>query len=563
MTDRFEELDALLIEWEDGTLNDAGIGRLREILREDPAAQEHFAKMQALSAAMHIDGTSGVTAVSGTALVAEGSTESTPIPPSHLDQHPPLPGASVRPLTTARRSTPRRVVQAALLLVACGLISRLAYLESNRTPRTVAESTEPWKEGTSRGIAIVTRLVGAGWTDGASRLRVGQALEPGTITLDSGFAQIEFFCGATVVIEGPAELALETSELATVRSGRLRAQVPPAARGFSLKVDDMTVVDLGTEFGLAVSDEGARVEVFDGEVELHATDSATKNLKQGQGVHRKTDGSFTDTEAAPNTFVDIDTLESRANGVRTARYDRWKAWSDALREDNRLVTYFAFANDEVRARRLVSSTTNTELDGAIVGARATTGRWQQKTALEFKRPADRVRVQIPGEFSSLTFSAWVRIDSLDRKFNSLFLTDNYNLGEPHWQILDTGQLYFSVRPSPRNKPGPRDFKALSKPFWNPSLSGRWLHVATVYDVKSRQIAHYLDGELLSQATVPREQIVEQTRIGTASIGNWAAPTQPDEAFAIRNLNGRIDEFALFRTALTADEIQEIYEIGRP
>ena len=67
------------------------------------------------------------------------------------------------------------------------------------------------------------------------------------------------------------------------------------------------------------------------------------------------------------------------------------------------------------------------------------------TTLEFKRPGDRVRVQIPGEFDSLTFSCWVKIDSLDRWYNSLFLTDGHDQHEPHWQIMDDGRLFFSVK----------------------------------------------------------------------------------------------------------------------
>ena len=40
-------------------------------------------------------------------------------------------------------------------------------------------------------------------------LEVGDALSPGILAIDSGFAQIEFFCGATVIIEGPAELVVD------------------------------------------------------------------------------------------------------------------------------------------------------------------------------------------------------------------------------------------------------------------------------------------------------------------------------------------------------------------
>ena len=126
---------------------------------------------------------------------------------------------------------------------------------------------------------------------------------------------------------------------------------------------------------------------------------------------------------------------------------------------------------------------NRNLDGAIVGAKRVVGRWPQKSGIEFKRPGDRVRVNIPGQFGSLTFACWVKIDSLDRWYNSLFLTDSYQRGEPHWQILDTGQLFFSVRLG--GGPGKGHHKVLSPPFWDASLSGRWLHLATTYNVETK------------------------------------------------------------------------------
>lgn len=173
-----------------------------------------------------------------------------------------------------------------------------------------------------------------------------------------------------------------------------------------------------------------------------------------------------------------------------------------------------------------------------------------------------MRVSIPGEFHSLSFTCWVRIDSLDRWYNSLFLTDNYQRGEPHWQILDTGQLFFSVRVS-RQKGGPEHREVLSPPFWNPTLSGKWLHLATTYDVDTKTTTHYLNGRQLIAESIPLHQLVETTRIGMASIGNWSMPTRPDSNFAIRNLNGRIDEFAIFSAALSAEEVAEMYESGKP
>ena len=82
---------------------------------------------------------------------------------------------------------------------------------------------------------------------------------------------------------------------------------------------------------------------------------------------------------------------------------------------------------------------NPELDGAVVLAEPVDGRWPGlKSALEFRRPGSRVRVNIPGEFPAFTFMCWVRIDSLDRWYNALFMADSYETGEPHWQIRNDG-----------------------------------------------------------------------------------------------------------------------------
>ncbi len=53
------------------------------------------------------------------------------------------------------------------------------------------------------------------------------------------------------------------------------------------------------------------------------------------------------------------------------------------------------------------------------------------------------------------------------------------------------------------------------------------------------------------------------RIGPAEIGNWGQPLRTSPWFSVRNLNGTIDELAIFGTALQQDEIQHLYEQGKP
>ncbi|MEM9588236.1 MAG: LamG-like jellyroll fold domain-containing protein [Planctomycetota bacterium] len=563
-----DELESLLVDWEDGSIDDAGVERIRKILRSDASARQLFVQHQLLSALLHLQGAAP--------LQPHETSETAVSNPSPVRRH-----------LTAGRFT--MLMATAVAAAFCVLTARLLFLEYSinsgssvpGTPLDVPPADQvavaphdqmrrdqPGRdqpaEATSQGVALVTRLVDVQWGDGQAAMDVGDALTPGPFRLQQGFAQIEFFCGATVVVEGPAELDLKTPLLAKVRRGRLRAQVPPAARGFSLEAEQLTVVDLGTEFGLSVSSGQANVEVFDGEVELQPKDSEPRLLTAGQAVIH--DGArYQSSEVTQNQFVDIAGLRSRAEGQQDQRFQRWMNWSNEFRKDPRLIAYYAFEQHDTRQRRLISSLRplNSELDGAIVGAGRVAGRWPGKEGLEFKRPGDRVRMQIPGEYRSLTFACWAKIDSLDRWYNSLFLTDNYNEGEPHWQILDSGQLFFSVRVKKDDGSGPEHREVLSPSFWDHSLSGKWLHLATSYDVDQQQVTHYVNGDVIHREQVPDHQLVTTTRFGRSTLGNWSSPQRPDARFAIRNLNGSIDEFAIFAASLTGEEIKEMYENGKP
>lgn len=559
MTTQLEEFESLLLEWEVGTLDDTGVQRVREILRTSEEARALFLQQQQLTAALQLENHAGLSPVSLDSGNRAQAANSEVGPPQQTAQ-----ASHAFTSGDAKRFWIPAVAAAAMIVALAGRVLFLEYSSNPTGQNTAASVRGKTTEATSTGIALVTRLVDIEWDSQQSPLEVGDALARGRLAIESGYAQVEFFCGATVVLEGPAELDLKSPMLARVVSGRLRAQVPPAARGFSLEVDDMTVVDLGTEFGLSVTSQGADVQVFDGEVELQQPDKQTQRITAGQGLVRNSTGTFDSSPTNSQDFLDIATLESRAIGQRKARYSRWKNWSESLRQDSRLLAYYAFDQPGAWDRKLSStSPVNSELDGAIVGAKQVVGRWSQKQALEFKRPGDRVRIQIPGEYSSLSFSCWVKIDSLDRWYNSLFLTDNYDQGEPHWQILDSGQLFFSVRVSDAQNRGPEHREVLSPPFWNPSLSGKWLHLATTFDVSEKRVTHYLNGQVLHTEIIPDNQLMTTTRIGRATIGNWSSPQRPDADFAIRNLNGSMDEFALFSAALTADEIKDIYEHGKP
>ncbi|PHR88667.1 MAG: hypothetical protein COA78_36290 [Blastopirellula sp.] len=430
-----------------------------------------------------------------------------------------------------------------------------------------------------RSIAVISAEADAVWgNEGEGRFGKGTTLEPGKIFLIEGLAQIDFFSGASITLSGPAEIDLRSSNLAILHSGRVRADVPPAARGFEILAADVRLEDLGTSFGISADADGeAEIVVFDGEVRVIDSSGDTVSLFAGDAAHlaggKSSKTSANDIEA----FVDIAAVVEKSGGLDESRYASWKAATTERRKDSRLIAYYDFEDLTDASRRLPNRAVNgegSELDGGIVGARVTRGRWPAKTALDFRGEGDRVRFNIPGEFDAITLYAWVRIDALDRKLNSLFLTDHYDPGEIHWQLSVRGSLHFSTSPVgvPPALPGlsqatTEQIQAenrwyWSDEFWDVSQSGKWFLLATTIDrSKQERVAHYINGQRVGFSDGRNmEKQLPKMRIGTADLGNWTDPILQN---AIRSLNGRIDEFAIYSAALTAEEILVIYEQGKP
>jgi hypothetical protein len=87
-----------------------------------------------------------------------------------------------------------------------------------------------------------------------------------------------------VVLQGPATLEMISGNSARLVRGRLSARVPEAAQGFTILSPEGKVVDLGTEFGMDVAEDGsAEVVVFRGEVAAQR-DGAPVSVKESQTV---------------------------------------------------------------------------------------------------------------------------------------------------------------------------------------------------------------------------------------------------------------------------------------
>ena len=416
------------------------------------------------------------------------------------------------------------------------------------------------KGATSKAVAMLSRVVDVQWNQRGETPRLGAPLEPGWLRLSSGLAQIVFYSGARVVIEGPVEFQILSSSEASCPSGKLTAEVPPQAHGFHISTPQMNVTDLGTAFGLDVKERRTELHVFKGSVEFQSANGATKqNLKEGAGAMAESSGPARLITANPTAFASLFELQRKSSDAEVLRHEQWRAASSRLDEDPTLLVHFDFDQTDLVDWRLpnTSKRKNIAPDATIVGCQWVEGRWPDKRALEFRGVSDRVRLSVPGEYEALTITAWVRVQGLDRQFNSLFMSDGFEAGTLHWLIRKDGVLGLTAINS-----GPGDAQIVASP---PVLAldqfGIWLHLAVVLDGNEKRVVQYLNGLPVSEKLL---KINPPFRIGAAELGNWNASGFPDnDPSLIRNFSGAMDEFCLFSRALNASEIRALHSAGKP
>lgn len=416
------------------------------------------------------------------------------------------------------------------------------------------------KGAISKAIAMLDRTVDAQWQAGQAAPKAGAPIEPGWLRLKSGLAQIVFYSGARVVIEGPAELQIISPGEASCPAGRLVAEVPPQARGFRVNTPQMNVTDLGTLFGVEVKDARTELHVFKGSVEFQPESGATnQHLNEGAGAVAERARPLRFMPANPDAFASLFELQTKSSFAETLHYEQWSAASRRLNDDPSLLVRFDFENVEPPdwTLRNTAERSRSVPDATIVGCQRAEGRWREKKALEFQGVSDRVRLSVPGEFESLTLAAWVRVQGLDRQINSLFMSDGFEAGTVHWSIRRDGVLALTAIGS---EPG-RFQICHSPPVLAVDQFGQWLHLAVVIDGGTKQVAHYVNGVPVSEEPLT---IKPPFRIGVAELGNWNAQGFPrNDPFMIRNFSGAMDEFCLFSRALDAGEIRALHSQGRP
>ena len=424
----------------------------------------------------------------------------------------------------------------------------------------------------NKSVATVTVAHETTWSDDSLSFAEGALLKPGRMNLTHGSVALSFKNGAQVVFEAPAEIELLSRRSVFCRTGRLWVYSPPEAHGFTLKTEEVEVKDMGTEFGLSVPPAGPEeVHVFSGHVLVQGSDLSSLppvDLLENQAA-MVTSSNLISIPLNRVGFLTSHELTRRKLPEIQRKKEMWERSIKTIDSDPTTILHFTLQNEPYWSRTLVNRAehVNVPISGLVVGCVWAEGRWPGKRALAFANVSDRVRLNLPQQFTEFTAFMWLRVDGLPNSFvHSLMTGDSEEPGTVRWTIHNNGTIRFGVANA---SSGPEAAWTVGS---SPSriggeIFGQWIMVALVFDGK--EATHYLNGQPVWTGKIRGP---EKLSFGWVEIGNWTAtPSHPDfqwaknrgTAYFTRRFFGLLDEVGVLTRAMPMDEIQRLYEVGRP
>lgn len=484
------QLEKLTQAYLDGSLDEEEAARLNQLLAHDQEARRRFAE------ALNFD--------SAVAALAAGW------------ERPPV----------VELPPPRRRMASWLSLAACGLL--------------LVAGGWWWS-----GRASIEELNEFAWVErglGAESLPDGLSLRGGTHHIKAGTVELRTTSQVHLIIEAPAEFRFESPQRLHMTRGRLTAEVPPAAKGFTVITPNGDAVDLGTRFGVDVPADGAaEIHVFEGE------------------VIAKSNGTVESVSLRAGDAVAMNQGASTARALRSSAFiqsDEWLELSAAQGNGQRVRAQEALATlrDDPARIAILDFESGPEFPGVY---RTVQGRWPGSRAPEFIHGGDHLKLNVGGDrtWPQLTLAAWVRLDQLGAMYQSLLHADGWEgdrYGLVHWMVNDATTMRFAMwgnvlaPGSEESQPYP-DSRTPVAPD-----QGRWVHLATVYDATEGTVRFYHNGRLDKEA---RQATAHPARLGAMQIGNWNEQE--------RKLSGRVDELVILGRAMSPGEIRALFEAGNP
>jgi hypothetical protein len=252
-----DELGLLAAALCEGEITPSQAVRLEELARQSSESRRFLLRYLQLHGELYWE----------TAASAGREAEAGPHPalrgPAPLVRQPKT-GEAERLATKPAMAPPRWMIAtavAASLLVA-GLLGVVSYYSR---PRPSQESSGPV------AVAQLTRTFQAAWSDAIDLSERSSLVSNQQLELRSGLAEIRFDGGARVILQGPASFRVGGGSRGHLLLGTLTADLSEQAAELTLDTPNATIVHQGTQFGVAVANDGTtEVHVFHGAVAVRA-----------------------------------------------------------------------------------------------------------------------------------------------------------------------------------------------------------------------------------------------------------------------------------------------------
>ncbi|MCG8512386.1 MAG: FecR domain-containing protein, partial [Rhodospirillales bacterium] len=327
-----------------------------------------------------------------------------------------------------------------------------------------------------------------------------------------GFAQFDTNRGAIVVLEAPCEIELLGDNRVKLTRGKLVGKcLTQKSKGFTVDTPTARIVDIGTEFGVHVGEQGACAShVFEGEIEVTAkvngnVSASSRQIFAGETLKVNRVGTFVEpTGGELPVFVRSEHFKAKLQ-AETSPYDRWLAQSYELRRDPDVVLYYAFDNEAESPDVLLNRARSMRgrHDGEINGPTWVAGRFAGKRGLEFRATESGKdlgqHVEVLGsrsgtfDFQNQSFSVavWFRYGN-DGIPSSESYPPLITKGDEAWRLQAFARKKWITWDINNIDDVPNQLTSHTEPF-----DGQWHFVVAVVEVdpQSRAATHhlYVDG----------------------------------------------------------------------
>jgi hypothetical protein len=556
----------LLSSWCDGSLDDAELERLDQLLRTDADFRDLYLKYMDQHAVL----AATLLRIGDVRLMVQCPDPRGDEPAGGREADRAGSATASKDRRAGRPSRAprawRRWVAVAVALLLAGMIAR-----QWKTGRPGATSVamaplagDPPRLGLARGFAVVIQLAGVEWEPGdGPRPSEGDLLAAGRLVLRSGRMTLGLLSGVTLTLEGPADLQLLSIDRVHCRRGKLRTRVPRGAEGFIVSTPGSAVVDLGTEFGLNVGADGkAHLMVFKGEAEAAVLNEAGAPVRSQQVAERHAfeidprSGQIEEAEARPVDFVPPPILApsplmlgpSYREAVLAA--GPWAYWRFEAIDDGSVA-------DEVAGRPALRATGPVKLVGAGDHNRCLEfgpDEAEQNLAMEglWEPPSDPGYAielwTLPGRIGHAALASLIAPGPPAEDYKHLSLIEL--TASDRQSLLSPGLFRFLHRWPPGDSGGDNLFSTRHY------VPNRWHHL--VAQRSGGRLELYVDG-------VPTQPVSPQSASATEPcrllLGRLKPVPRPSGRVHSRPFVGLIDELALYNRPLAAEVVRRHYELG--